>query len=212
MTPVDGTDTSEIETVPAPAESRVIVSTVREVPSTEIAPHQMSGERQLPAALRVATDVGYSLISFIVILMVAASIITLLAWFGFDITHINTHSVPPGVTDQSTYIRDQVINAVANLLANLVLVLVLLEVVTQIVGFFRTRKASARPLLLIPLFVVTRGIILLANQLITTPASGTNYQPLIESLAEMGALALVGLFLSFAISALRENPGRNRAS
>jgi uncharacterized membrane protein (DUF373 family) len=151
----------------------------------------------IPPGLRMASDIAYTGIGAIIVVLVAVALVVTLAWFAFDLTSIH----PSGLS--SNTVRNLVINAVANLLANVALILVLVEVLNSLVSFIRTRRASARPLLLIPLFVIMRAIILLVNQVVTGTIS-SNTEVFIKTLAEMGAFALVGLFLCVGLAFVRD--------
>lgn len=170
--------------------------------------HRQLGQVQppMPAAMQTASDIAYSAMGGIIILVVAAAFVTLLVWFVSDLMTVGSHTVPAGL-DNTTYTRNLIITAAANFLANLVLVLILVQVFSTIIGFLRTRHASARPILLIPLFIVMRAIIVIGSQLLLLPpppsgSSGT--ATFIELLAEMGVFALVGLTLSIALAVLRD--------
>ena len=152
---------------------------------------------QIPAGIRMAGDIAYTVIGAIIVLLVLAAVGVSLSWFFFDIGNIHPAHMA------SVDVRNQVITAVADLLSNVALILVLVEVLTALVTFIRTRRASARPILLIALFVLMRAIIKQVNQVVTSPLQPNN-QIFVKTLAEMGALALVGLFISVALAVIRD--------
>lgn len=152
---------------------------------------------QIPAGIRMAGDIAYTVIGAIIVLLVLAAVGVSLSWFFFDIGNIHPAHMA------SVDVRNQVITAVADLLSNVALILVLVEVLTALVTFIRTRRASARPILLIALFVLMRAIIKQVDQVVTSPLQPNN-QIFVKTLAEMGALALVGLFISVALAVIRD--------
>ncbi len=184
------------------------IATVQELPvvegehrtMTDLPAVRVSRAASMPAGLRVANDIAYAGIGAIIVVLVGAALLVALAWFAFDLTNIHTDHVA------SNAVRNQVIDAVANLLANIALILVLIEVLTALVSFIRTRRASPRPLLLIPLFVIMRAIILLVDQVIGGSVS-TSTEAFVRMLAELGVLSLVGLFLSIALAFVRDPAG-----
>lgn len=158
------------------------------------------------AAVQTASEIAYSAVGGIIILVVAAAFVTLIVWFVSDLAAVGSHTAPTGV-DATTYSRNLIITAAANFLANLVLVLILVQVFSAVIGFLRTRHASARPILLIPLFIVMRAIIVIGSQLLLLPpppAGSEGTTTFIELLVEMGVFALVGLTLSIALAVLRD--------
>jgi uncharacterized membrane protein (DUF373 family) len=196
--------------LPSPPEmpASTAIATVREMPvvegehrtMTDLPAVPASRAASMPAGLRVANDIAYAGIGAIIVLLVAAALLVTVAWFIFDLTNIHTDHVA------SNAVRNQVIDAVANLLANIALILVLIEVLTALVSFIRTRHASPRPLLLIPLFVIMRAIILLVDQVISASTPSTT-EAFVRLLAELGVLSLVGLFLSIALAFVRDPAG-----
>jgi uncharacterized membrane protein (DUF373 family) len=208
MSSIEESDESvEFETVPATPESRAVISATNRLPDLPeregtVRPAD-EAQSYVQPALRVAGTVANGIVGTVVTILIALSALVAIVWFVSDLTHINTHV-------SSSAVRDQVISAVANLLANLMLVLILLEVVSSLLTFVRTRAASMRPLLFIPLFVVARGVILLVNQLLTSPPAQGDYNALIQLLAEIGALAFVGLIFSIAVAVLRDPINRKR--
>ncbi len=157
------------------------------------------------STIRKASTIAYNGVSGLILLIVAASFVTLLVWFISDLRGINALPVPAGM-DHTQFVRGQVVNAVIGLLANLVLVFILIEVFTAIVTFVRTRRATARPILLIPLYIIMRAIVVLGGQLLFNPPLD-NTQLFIEILAELVVFSLVGLALSIALAVLRDpNP------
>ena len=178
----------------APSRIESTSTSIIEVPTQE---DTFSTDAAAPPMLRFASNVAYTSLSAVIVIGVAVAIIVTIVWFVSDLTSIHTQGMTSGA------VRNQVINVAANFLANLAMILVLIEVVTSLVLFIQTRRASARPLLLIPLFVVMRGVILITNQLITSGISTTN-EIFFKLLAQMGAFALVGLFISLALAAIRD--------
>lgn len=166
--------------------------------------------RSIMSVLHMASDISYTTIGAIVVIFVGLALVVNVAWFMFDLTHL-THTPPVGISS-SAFMRDQVISALVNFLANLVLVLILIEVVTALTSFFRTRKMPLRPILLIPLFVLMRGVIIFASQLLVTSLSAGSTlinSEVIKIMAEMGAFALVGLIVSASLGLIRERDGGN---
>ncbi len=207
MQPENVTSVADEDTLPAPPieQSRAVITAERNLPV-------LDGEHRQVETITAATptitlqqagNVANSLISGAIILIVAASIVTAIVWFIGDLHSVATTPVPAGV-NPNTFTHNEIINAALNLLANLALVLVLLEVLSSIVNFVQTRHATARPLVLVPLYIVMRAILLLVAQLIVNPPDANHTAQLIVILAEMGAFSLVGLSLSIALAALRE--------
>lgn len=162
--------------------------------------------------IQQVSRVAYSTIGGIILLIAVVAIITSLVWFVGDLHAIATTPIPASATDHTTYTRDAIITAAVNLLANLVLVLVLVEVFSAIVSFVRLRRASARPIILVPLYIVMRAIVLLGGQLfLNPPTASTGTTTFLLILGEMGAFALVGLALSAALAALREPTPQDEA-
>jgi hypothetical protein len=197
------------DTISAPpiAPQRAVVSAMRPLPVKEgehrEADIAITADSPFSSStIRKASDVAYTGVSSLILLIVAASFVTLLVWFISDLRSVNAVPVPAGV-DHNLFVRNQVINAVIGLLANLVLVLILIEVFTAIVNFVRTRRATARPILLIPLYIIMRAIVVIGGQLIFNPPLD-NTQTFIEILAELVVFSLVGLALSIALAVLRD--------
>ena len=187
--------------------SRAVITAERHLPILDGEHRQVGPANRLPSppsiTLQQASNVAYSAVSGIILLIIAAAVVTAVVWFVGDLHAVATTPIPANITDHSGYTRNQIINAAMGFLANLVLVLVLVEVFSAIVNFIRTRHATARPIVLVPLYIVMRAILLLVAQLIVNPP-GTDTTAFIEILAEMGVFALVGLSLSIALAALRE--------
>ena len=197
------------DTLPTPPidTSRAVITAERHLPILD-GEHRQVGLVAPPPAppsitLQQASNMAYSAVSGIILLIVAAAVVTAVVWFIGDLHAVATTPIPATITDHNSYTRNQIVNAAMGFLANLVLVLVLVEVFSAIVNFIRTRRATARPIVLVPLYIVMRAILLLAAQLIVNPP-GTDSVAFIEILAEMGVFSLVGLSLSIALAALRE--------
>jgi hypothetical protein len=216
MHPEDIAPSALDEPMPAPPiePERAIVSAVERLPVKEGEHREASLviAEESPFAsstIRKASVIAYTGVSGLVLLIVAASFVTLLVWFISDLRNIGSLPIPSGI-DHSTFVRNQVISAVINLLANLVLVFILIEVFTAIVNFVRTRRATARPLLLIPLYIIMRAIVVIGGQLVFNPPPNDT-QVFIEVLAELVVFSLVGLALSIALAVLRDpNPPKTQ--
>ena len=209
MYPEDTTIVHQNDTIPTPPidPQRAVVSAVSQLPVKE-GEHREAGVIAAPASpfsnstIQKASNVAYSAVSVAILLIVAASFVTLLVWFISDLRAIGVTPVPAGV-NHSQFVRNEIIDAVIGLLANLVLVLILIEVFTAIVNFVRTRRATARPILLIPLYIIMRAIVIIGGQLVFNPPP-SDTQLFIEILAELGVFSLVGLALSIALAVLRD--------
>jgi len=201
-------------TLPAPlSPPPQAVATVQEMHIIEGEHRQLAAMSAEPSLnMQRVSNIAYSAVGAVVALFIAASFITLVVWFIADLRAIATTAIPASITDHTTYTRNEIINASLNLLANLVLVLVLVEVFSAIVNFIRLHRATARPIILIPLYIVMRAIVQLGSQLLLNPPTpDTGTSTLIVVLAEMGAFALVGLALSLALAALREPSPKDEA-
>lgn len=215
MLPDEFTQAQPNDTIPStPVErSRAVITAERNLPVLD-GEHRQLALADAPVAppsitLQQASNIAYSAVSGIILLIVAAAIVTAIVWFVGDLHAVGSTPIPASVTDHNSYTRNEIINAAVGFLANLVLVLVLVEVFSAIVNFVRTRRATARPLILVPLYIVMRAIMLLGAQLLlnttsTNAAAYTDTTMFIEVLAEMGVFSLVGLSLSIALAALRE--------
>ncbi len=204
MNPLD--ETTAVETSVVPESEKTTIAQERNAPKDLMAPMTFL-RKSAPQELRLAGDIAYTTAGVLVILIVASAIIVSIAWFVFDITHLQ-HTLPPGVTDSSVFMRNQIISAVTNLMANFILVLILVEILNDIVIFFRTRKISPRPIVLLPLYVLMRGIILLGNTMLTYPFVITNNNvfsgAFVQSMLEMAGLSIAGLLLSASVYFLRD--------
>ncbi len=191
--------------------SKSIVAAPRDLPPASIREEDPADQRILvmgqPAQqiLQQAGEVSFTLARAIVALFVTVTIIVCIVWFVGDLRAIPGIPVPAGVTDRTAFTHNEIINAALGFLANLVLVLVVVEVTTALIALVRERRTNVRPLLLVPIYILMRGILLLVGQLMITPMGAVQTNILIVTLAEMSAFALVGLMLSLALAALRKN-------
>jgi uncharacterized membrane protein (DUF373 family) len=212
MSPQDATlpdaEQSSPSSLPIPFPNQAVATKTPSLPIIEGEHRQLDlapVREEPPLNIQQVSRVTYTAIGGIILLIAAAAIVISLAWFVGDLHAILTSPIPASVTDHTTYTRDAIINAAVNLLANLVLVLVLLEILSAIVNFVRLRRATARPIVLVPLYIVMRAIVLLGGQLfLNPPTASTGTTTFLLILGEMGAVALVGLMLSAALAALRE--------
>jgi uncharacterized membrane protein (DUF373 family) len=154
----------------------------------------------IPQAVQRATNAVYTSLSLITVVIAAIAILVFSGWFIWDITHIP--ATPNGV-DSTLFFRNQVIKGIANFLANMTLVLVLVEVLTALILFIRNHYASVRPILLIPLFIVMRGIILMSNDLIINPPSDDN-GVFTKHMIQLGAFGLIGIFIALALAVVKD--------
>lgn len=204
-------DTGSIPVVP-PATGPLtnppaVVTALPELQVVEGMHRQLAPVREeSPITMQRVGNMAYSAVGAITAIIAALAIIISIVWFIGDLHAVGSTPIPAGITDHDTYVRNEYITASLNFLANLVLVLVLIEIFSAIVTFVRTHRATARPIILVPLYIVMRAIVLLGSQLMLNPADAytTNTPTFILVLAEMGAFALVGLALSVALAALRE--------
>ncbi len=159
----------------------------------------------LPPWVRQASVSLYIGINALMIGLMVLALIVFVIWFIGDLRSIPSLKVPAGI-GPTTYDRNQAINAILNFLSNLVILLIFYEIFSAVNAFLRTRRPSMRPLLLIPLFAAARAVVVLIDQLLTNPNIGND--ALIHLLAEMGAISIVGLFLSIALGSMRDRSER----
>jgi uncharacterized membrane protein (DUF373 family) len=189
-----------------------VVTALPELQVVEGAHRQLAPVREeSPITMQRVGAIAYSAVGAITAIIAGLAIIVSLIWFIGDLHAVGATSIPANVIDHSAYIRNEYITAALNFLANLVLVLVLIEIFSAITTFVRTRRATARPIILVPLYIVMRAIVLLGSELLLNPPDATNTPTFILVLAEMGAFALVGLALSVALAALRETTPKEEA-
>jgi uncharacterized membrane protein (DUF373 family) len=182
-----------------------VVTALPELQVVEGTHRQLAPVREeSPITMQRIGAIAYSAVGAITAIVAGVAIIISIIWFIGDLHAVGSAPIPSGITDHGAYIRNEYITAALNFMANLVLVLVLVEIISAINTFVRTRRATARPIILVPLYIVMRAIVLLGSELMLNPPDATSTPTFILVLAEMGAFALVGLALSVALAALRE--------
>jgi hypothetical protein len=191
--------------------SKAIVAAPRDLPPASIREEDPADQQivlisePVQKTIQRAGEISFTLARALVALFVTVTIIVCIVWFIGDLRAIPGVPVPAGVTDRAAFVHNEIFNAVLGFLANLVLVLVVVEVTTALIALVRERRTNVRPLLLVPIYILMRGILLLVGQLMITPIGGVQTNILIVTLSEMSAFALVGLMLSLALAALRKN-------